>query len=84
MILLGAVAATPSKAGIVPSLFRSKARPPAVKVSGPPAVRLTVSVLRGPKPSPTALIAIVAIPREAMEAATNGSHSFLLPLMPEP
>ena len=34
---------------------------------------VTVSVLSGPKPSPTALIAIVAIPCEAREAATKGS-----------
>ena len=52
---------------------------------GPPAAGLTVSVLSGPKPMPATLMAMVAIPWAAMEAATNGAaHSFLLPLVPWP
>ena len=53
-------------------------RPPAGNVTALPLFGTTVSVLRGPKPRPLALIEMVAMPCAAMVAATLNGPPFLL------
>ena len=61
-------------------------RPPAFSVTGPPFAtdRFTTSVLRGPRPWPTTLTAIEAMPRAAMVEATTNGLLFLLSPKPWP
>ena len=47
-------------------------------------MRFTISVPSGPEPWPTTLIAIVAIPRRAIEPATMNGLPFLLSVKPWP
>ena len=74
----GGAALTPSVVSIALSPSWSIPRPPAGSTTGPPAERLTISVPSGPPPWPTTLIAIVAIPRRAIEPATRNGLPFLL------
>ena len=80
----GDAAFTPSVVSITVLPSWSNPRPPAGSTTGPPAVRLTISVPSGPKPWPTTLIAIVAIPRRAIEPATRNGLPFLLSVKPWP
>ena len=70
-------ALTPSVESIVPLWSWSIPRPPAGSVSVGNPGRLTVNVLAGPPPCPTTLIAIVAMPARASDAATAHGAPFI-------
>ena len=84
MIPRGGAALEPSVESIVPLPFWSMPRPPAGSVTAPGLVGLTVSVPRGPPPWPTTLMAIVATPCAASDAATNHGPPCLLSPKPWP
>src|SRR5581483_12134988 len=67
---------TPSVESIVPLPSWSIPRPPAGKVTGAPPGSERVYVPSGPKPWPTTLIAIVAIPAFASDDATTHGAPF--------
>jgi hypothetical protein len=77
-------ALTPSVEAMVPSPFWSKPRPPAGNVTATPPGGVTVYVLAEPNPWPTTLIAIVAMPACASEAATTHGAPFIESVNPWP
>jgi hypothetical protein len=82
MIVQEPAPSMPSSFSMTPSAFWSTPRPPAENVTGSPTIRLTVRVPSGPKPCPTVLMMIVAIPWAASEATVF--TACLLPPLPWP